>query len=229
MLTLYHHPFVTASRAVRLALGEYKLDYKLEEQAPWARDESFLHLNPAGTVPVLIDQGVIICGLSASLEYIDEMYGDSAGELRYMPLDTVARAETRRLIEWFGPKFHDEVSYYILGEKVYRRFAPEMMGGANPDMRQVHVARENLRIHLRYIGFLMQERSWLAGNRLSAADLVAAAQISAIDYFGDVPWDVSERAKLWYARIKSRPAFRQLLADRLPGVPAAENYANLDF
>lgn len=229
MLTLYHHAFVPTSRAVRLALAEYKLEHELVEQVPWARDEAFLRLNPAGTVPVLIDQGVVVSGWLAGLEYLDEVHGDVAGDLRYMPADPVARAETRRLMEWFGPKFHDEVAAYILGEKVYRRFAPELMGGASPDMRQVHVARDNLRTHLRYIGFLMQERSWLAGNRLSAADLIAAAQISAIDYFGDVPWEVSERAKLWYARIKSRPSFRPLLADRLPGVPPAGHYADLDF
>jgi glutathione S-transferase len=104
-----------------------------------------------------------------------------------------------------------------------------MMGGDGLDMRVVHIARENLRTHIKYIGFLMQERSWLAGNRLSAADLVAAAHISAIDYFGDVPWDLSERAKLWYARIKSRPSFRPLLNDRLAGVPPVAHFANLDF
>jgi len=229
MLTLFHHPFVPASRALRLALSEYKLDHSLVEQAPWQRDPAFLQLNPAGTVPVLVDGDVAISGLFASMEYVDEAFGDGASELRYMPADPIARAEVRRLMDWFGPKFHDEVSGHIIGEKVFRRFAPEMMGGDGLDMRVVHIARENLRTHIKYIGFLMQERSWLAGNRLSAADLVAAAHISAIDYFGDVPWDLSERAKLWYARIKSRPSFRPLLNDRLAGVPPVAHFANLDF
>jgi glutathione S-transferase len=50
-----------------------------------------------------------------------------------------------------------------------------------------------------------------------------------VDYLGDVPWDEDETARLWYARIKSRPSFRALLADRVPGMAPAEHYDNLDF
>jgi glutathione S-transferase len=64
---------------------------------------------------------------------------------------------------------------------------------------------------------------------LSYADLAAAAQLSVADYLGDVPWNENEAAKNWYARIKSRPSFRPLLADALPGVPASSTYADLDF
>jgi glutathione S-transferase len=64
---------------------------------------------------------------------------------------------------------------------------------------------------------------------LTLADLMAAAQLSAIDYLGDVPWDAHEGAKDWYARLKSRPSFRALLADNLPGAPPPPHYADLDF
>ncbi|HZY20786.1 MAG TPA: glutathione S-transferase family protein, partial [Beijerinckiaceae bacterium] len=36
-------------------------------------------------------------------------------------------------------------------------------------------------------------------------------------------------AKDWYARVKSRPAFRAVLADRVPGMTPASHYADLDF
>ena len=45
----------------------------------------------------------------------------------------------------------------------------------------------------------------------------------------DVPWDRHPGAKLWYARIKSRPSFRPLLQDRLPGLKPAPQYDDLDF
>ena len=67
------------------------------------------------------------------------------------------------------------------------------------------------------------------GLELALADLAAAAHLSAVDYLGDVPWNENEAAKNWYARVKSRPAFRPLLADTLAGLPAAKNYADLDF
>ena len=33
----------------------------------------------------------------------------------------------------------------------------------------------------------------------------------------------------WYVRMKSRPSFRSLLADRVPGQPPVTQYAELDF
>ena len=72
-------------------------------------------------------------------------------------------------------------------------------------------------------------RDWLAGDSLTYADLTAAAHLSAVDYLGDVPWDEDETARNWYARIKSRPSFRMLLDETLPGLPPSPSYANLDF
>ncbi len=51
----------------------------------------------------------------------------------------------------------------------------------------------------------------------------------ALDYLGDVPWEAHEPAKEWYARIKSRPSFRPILADHVPGAPPPKHYADLDF
>jgi hypothetical protein len=52
---------------------------------------------------------------------------------------------------------------------------------------------------------------------MTLADFAAAAQLSCLDYVSDVPWDKYEAVKDWYAKIKSRPAFRSLLADQVPG------------
>jgi len=80
-------------------------------------------------------------------------------------------------------------------------------------------AKVNVRYHLAYIGWLAQTRNFLAGDRLTYADLAAAAHLSAIDYLGDVPWSEDDAAKAWYARVKSRPSFRPLLSEWLAGVP----------
>lgn len=78
-------------------------------------------------------------------------------------------------------------------------------------------------------GFLSERQNWLAGTDMSYADLSAAAHLSVIDYLGDVAWDEYPAAKHWYARVKSRPSFRALLSEKIPGVPPAHVYANLDF
>ena len=72
-------------------------------------------------------------------------------------------------------------------------------------------------------------RRWLAGDEFSLADITAAAHLSAIDYIGDVPWERHPGAKDWYARVKSRPSVRPLLADQFPGVTPPAHYADLDF
>ena len=75
----------------------------------------------------------------------------------------------------------------------------------------------------------MSSRDWLAGRRLSLADYAAAAHLSVIDYFGDVPWRDFPAVKTWYMKLKSRPCFRPLLADRWPGLAPAPHYDDLDF
>jgi glutathione S-transferase len=132
-------------------------------------------------------------------------------------------------MEWFLVKFHEEVSDYLATEKIYKRFMPTELGGGPPDMNAIRAGRANIRYHLKYIGYLIATRNWMAGDQMTYADLAAAAHLSVVDYLGDVPWDEDETAKLWYARIKSRPSFRALLTDRVAGMAPAGHYENLDF
>jgi glutathione S-transferase len=96
-------------------------------------------------------------------------------------------------------------------------------------MDAVRAARANMRHHMRYIDALAGLRRWLAGDQLTYADFAAAAHLSCADYLDDAPWSEHEAAKEWYQRIKSRPAFRSLLADRVPGMAPAPHYAEIDF
>ena len=106
-------------------------------------------------------------------------------------------------------------------ERFYKRLMRIEQGGGPPDTDAIRAARINVRYHLAYIGWLVRTRDWLAGDRMSYADLAAAAHLSAVDYLGDVPWSEDEAAKNWYARVKSRPSFRPLLAETWPGLAPA--------
>lgn len=230
MAVLLHHPLCPQSRFVRLLLGEYGIEPELIEERAFERRDDFLLINPAGQTPVFVDDnGLVIPGVTTIAEYFDETYGQTLGNHRLLPEEPQDRVEVRRLCEWFHQKFFAEVSQWLVTEKIYKRFSRPAAGSSAPDMDLVRAARANIRYHLRYIGYLTGHRNWLAGNRLSYADLAAAAHLSSVDFLGDVPWDEDETAKHWYARMKSRPAFRALLADRLPGFVPAEVYADLDF
>jgi glutathione S-transferase len=222
MWTLYHQPLSPFCRKVRLFLAEKRIDCELQVEPVWERRPDFLALNPAGEVPVLENtDGTTLADSQAIVEYLEEkipeppLIGRDAGE----------RAEVRRLVGWFDRKFNCEVTDNLVGEKVVNR----LLRIGQPDSRAIRAGHQNVRSHLEYVGFLMERRTWLAGDRLTLADLTAAAHLSCVDYLGDVPWDQYEEAKTWYARIKSRPSFRSLLADYLPGLAPASVYADLDF
>lgn len=230
MPTLYHHPLDPFSRRVRLSLGEHEVSAELAEEQPWALSRSFLDINPSGILPFLVEgPGATVTGSEAIAEYIEETArtGVKAGGL--LGEDPLQRAEVRRLVAWFDTRFYREVGRPILTEKIQRRFAKPEDGGGAPNMAAVRAGLQNIRPHLALIGALIEKRNWLAGDDLSLADLAAAAHLSCIDYLGDVPWSESQAAKDWYVRIKSRPAFRPLLADHIRGMPPPRAYADLDF
>ena len=230
MFTLFHHPLCPHSRYVRLILAEYGIEARLVEERFWERREDFLVLNPAGTVPVLVGDGQpAVPGAAVIAEYIEDTRPPSEAEDRLLPPTAAQRVEVRRLASWFNDKFHAEVSGPLVTERVFKRFMTKEQGGGPPDTEAMRAARHHIRYHLGYIGWLVRKRDWLAGERLSLADLAAAAHLSAADYLGDVPWTEDESAKSWYARVKSRPSFRALLADSLSGIPPSKSYADLDF
>lgn len=223
--TLHHFPLDPASRQVRLALGEKRLPFAEVQVRYWERPTAFTDLNPSGMTPVLVEGGgegaLVLCEARAILDWLEEAHPEPA----LLGREAAERAEARRLITWFDRKFEYEVGGYILHEKMEKR----LLGLGAPELANLRLGREGLKIHLRYLEGLLQEREWLVGRRLSLADFAAAAHLSVIDYLGDVPWADFPGVKTWYMKLKSRPAFRPLLMDRWPGLAPARHYDDLDF
>ncbi len=198
------------------------LDFEMKVEKVWDRRPEFLAVNPAGSVPVLVEpDGRVIAAHNAIVEYIEEVYPDQP----LIGTDPGSRAEVRRLVAWFDEKFGREVTDNLVEEKIMKRF----LGMGEPSSSAIRAGHANIHHHLDYIAWLMERRKWLAGDEFSLADIAAAAHLSAVDYLGDVPWDDHEAAKEWYMKVKSRPAFRPLLADSIPGCPPPKHYADLDF
>jgi glutathione S-transferase len=222
MRVLYHLWLSPFSRTIRIVLKEKGLEFTLKSEKTWERRPEFLALNPSAEVPVLIEpDGTVIAEIHAISEYLDEVYRDKI----LIGINPVDRAEVRRLVAWFDVKMNHEVTENLVGEKMMKRF----LGFGQPNSSAIRAGHANLVHHLAYIGYLTERRRWLAGENFSLADITAAAHLSALDYMGDVPWDDHEAAKEWYARIKSRPSFRPILADHIPGAPPPAHYTDLDF
>ena len=222
MPNLLHLPLDPFSRKIRIVLGEKKITASLAVEPIWERRHEFLSINPAGTVPVFIeDDGTTISTSQAIAEYLEE----TSIEPALIFGTALQRAEIRRLCNWFDVKFNTEVTEYLLGEKLMKRF----LGLGEPSSETIRAGYANIDTHLGYIEYLAEQRAWLAGENFSLADITAASHISCIDYLGDIAWEDYQQAKQWYARIKSRPSFRPLLQDLIPGTQPPDHYKNLDF
>lgn len=225
MPKLFYHKLDPASRLVRLMLAEYGIDVELEEASPWVRGKNLTDINPAATVPLLLDDGMDpLIGPLAVIHYIEERFAPDVGG-GLVPANLEGRAEMWRLYDWVMGKFNDEVTRYVLEEKIVHR---EQRSGT-PNPAALRAAKANLSEHMQYFVYLFATRRWLGGDEMSLADFALAAHLSALDYLGDVDWSASEEVKNWFARIKSRPAFRSLLGDLVVGMPASKTYADLDF
>lgn len=231
MLKLIQFRLCPQSRSIRLALAELEQPFDLVEEPYWAYRPQFLAMNPAGELPVLqLPDGPVVSGSYAISEYLAEGAKPQGADIRpfhLFPGDREDRSEVRRLVDWFHGKLNREVTRELIAEKVIPRVAGSTQH--TPDLDVLRAMRANLRYHLGYVSFLAHQRRWLGGDEPSLADLAAAAHLSVIDYVGEVPWEDFGPAKSWYARVKSRPSFRPLLADRVPGMPPPLHYADLDF
>lgn len=214
MRRLIHLLMSPPCRFARLALGEKRLSF-----------HSAVATDPSLHLPELIDlDGTTVTGIWAIVDHLEGYYP----ERPLVPEDPKQRSEALRLLDWTMTKFYGEVTNRIVFEK-----APHNQTGSlqqrPPRMDVVRIGRKALTDHLPELETLCEERGYMAGREVSLADLALAAHLSALDYFGEVPWQENNGILEWYLRMKSRPSFRPLLSDRLPGQPPAPHYAELDF
>ena len=221
MVLLVHHSISPQSRKIRLIMAEKKMLFVLKEEEPWNISPDIIKINPAGDLPVLIFDGNVVSGNYAITEYLEE----SNPQYKLLPADVKERAEVRRIADWFDTKFYNEVYKYIVTEKIIKRFRFKEA----PNSKVLKAGLNNLKYHMEYIEYLTDRNNYIAGKSLSLADLTAAAHLSVIDYLGDIPWAEYKNAKIWYAKIKSRPSFKDILKDNIRGIAPSVNYTNLDF
>jgi glutathione S-transferase len=210
---------------MRFLLEEMQLDHKLIDEPVWEQRPEFLSVNPAGDLPVLIDEnGLVLCGSYVIMEYIEEGYRT---DLAYSLLgaDLATRAEVRRLVHWGDYKLLKEVTQPLLHEKYFRT----LLKAGQPDTKRIRYAKTMLEKHIAYFETLLAKHEWLAGEKFSLADIAIAAHFSLYDYMGDVTWQHDSPIKRWYALIKSRPTFRRMLKDRVRGIKPPAHYEDPDF
>jgi glutathione S-transferase len=213
MRRLIHLLLSPPSRFARLLIAEKRLTFD-----PVPSEDM------AAQLPVFTDMdGTRAVGLWAVVDHLEGGYPEHA----MTPEDAGARAESLRLLDWAMGALHENVTRRIVYEKASQRFTGAPAKRA-PDMEAIRGGREALRAMLKDVGASADANGYLAARECTLGDLAVAAHISALDYFGEIAWSEHTSAAEWYMRMKSRPSFRSLLADRIPGQPPVSHYAELD-
>ena len=218
-------------------MHEKKIEYHGVIEKYWEKNQDFLKLNKSGSVPFLIKKFseqesqngrkyLLLSGINAISEFIDNYH--RSNEL--IPNDAVDAADVRKMIDWVNIKFYNEVVSHFLNEKIVNFFKTKDL----PDQSIINIASKNLASHIDYFGFLISKNGWIAMPKMSLADIVLAAHVSILDYLGCVNWikmttENQENFKEWYRLMKSRPSFRSILQDVIPGFDASSAYRDLDF
>jgi glutathione S-transferase len=223
MWQLLQFPLCPFSRKVRLVMAEKGVQAELLRENPWERRDEFMDLNPAGETPVLVEteRGITLIGSQPIAEYFEE----TVDKVPMIHGDSAQRAEIRRLTEWFDEKLYREVVEPLMVERMRKR----LVSKESPDTRVLREAMKTANNHLDYLDYLLDHRRWLAGPALSLADFTAAAHLSVIDYLGAVDWRGHKQTKDWYSVMKSRPAFRPLLGERMEVIVPPQHYDKVDF
>ena len=222
MRTLYHHPICPLSRQIRVYLKELDLTFSTVKEDIWQKRPEFIKINPACTIPVLVESSNLsIAGIYALIEYLNEKYP----KFNFFDEESESNCEIRRLVSWFNDKFYNEVTKIIVNEKVIRLTS----NAGGPRTEYLRSAKLQLNTHFTYLSQLFERHSFVASDLLSCADIAASCHLSVLDYFGEINWDNWPNIKYWYSIIKSRPSFRALLQDQIPGFIAPSHYADLDF
>lgn len=219
--TLYHWPLDPFSRSVRVLLAEKKLSAELKEVSPWDGGHLLSELTAFPTLPMLVEPGgLALTGTRVILDFLDDTH-KTPGLRPALPGD---RAEMARIIDCVERLLAGEVGATLLAERIDQRV--RRIG--SPDTRRLRAGFDSLRVYLQHFDALADRRPFIAGPTFSLADIVLAAHLSCFDYFGDLDLTGHDGLATWYLRMKSRPAFRALLADSLPGAPPHAHYASLD-
>ena len=222
MLTLYHYQLCPSSRFIRLLLDEYKIEHITQLENYWKPQDEFLLINPAGHLPVLIDNSNFpIIGFNACVEYIRDM--DLKPNI--FPDDYRKKAEIYRLYHWFDTLFKKEVLDPIIYEKVFSRVIENL----TPNSINLRNGMQNLVFHIRYLEHLLKDKDFLVLDTITSCDFFAAANLSVLDYLGLLNLDDYPKLKVWYFKLKSRPSFKNILKDYIVGLTPHENYKLLDI
>jgi glutathione S-transferase len=155
-------------RIVRLVLAEKRVAYRLQEVdvfAPGGPPAEHRARHPFGRIPAFEHDGFRLYEAGAIARYVDEAFPGP----HLQPADVRRRARMNQAISLLDAYGYRTLVWDIFVERVR---APEQ--GRNPDEARIAAALPQAATCLATLQELMDGLPWLAGDRLTLADLHAA-------------------------------------------------------
>lgn len=186
-----------ASRAHRVVwmLRELGLEFE-HEQTNFldgsTRRPEFLAINPNGRVPVLVDDGFVICESLAINLYLAQKHGG--------PLAPASLQESALATQW---------SFWVITEVekplLFASANRKLFAEGQRDEEQALMAIEKLHRPFKVLEAQLADREWLLGDRFTVADLNVATVMDLAPQCG-IDLDAWPRMQQWHQRCLARPA-----------------------
>ncbi|MEQ8509943.1 MAG: glutathione S-transferase [Rhodospirillaceae bacterium] len=192
MITLYRHPLSGHAHRVELFLSLIGQDFEridIDLLTGAHKTPDFLSLNPAGQVPVLDDNGLILTDSNAILVYLARRYADKS----WYPDDAILGAEIQK---WLSTAAGD-----IKTGPCDARLVTVFGAGLDHDKAKATTSAlfERLNAHL-------EARSWLADTNPTLADVAAYTYIAHAPE-GGVALTPYPNIQTWLRRVEDLPGF----------------------
>ncbi|MEO8601449.1 MAG: glutathione S-transferase family protein [bacterium] len=196
VMRLHWHPFSLFPRRVRIAVREKGIaceEVEVDLPGGATRGAAFRRLNPFGQVPVLEDDGLVICESLAVLEYLEERHPLPA----LLPADAAQRAQVRQWMlasgDYFAPPFKRWLT---------RLFLPESAWDRDDQAR----AADELGEHLDVLEGVLGRGDYIVGT-FSLADVAYAPLVCELAACGLAHLlEPRPAVRAWVERLRARPA-----------------------
>jgi glutathione S-transferase len=223
---LYHYPICPISRSIRFILQEFEIEFNAIVEKFWEKREKFLQLNQTGQVPFLIirqkdlKKDLLLHSYDVILYAFENFITNSLIEK-----EIYQKLEIKKMESIINNYFYKTVGSLILEERIYSWYK----FNRKPDNVLLDIARSNLSKFSLFFNNIFEKRNFLVGDSITTADFNLCAHLSTLEYLGELDFSQSPALKNFYLFMKSRPSFRNILLDSIPGFQPSKTYRELDY
>jgi stringent starvation protein A len=192
VMTLYTGGSDPYSHRIRIVLAEKGISADVIEVADGQPPEDFLHLNPYGKLPMIIDRDLVLYEPGIIAEYLDERFPHPP----LLPVYPVARAKNRQMMHRI------ERDWYPLAQQI-----------ENGNEREVKAARKQLQDSLISLAPLFANKPYFLSDEFTLVDCYLAPLLWRLTKLGIELPKTAKIIHTYAERMFKRPTFKTSLTE----------------